>query len=191
MWSCLPHIGCDGMQIVACCVVTQMNYLNKALDLFNTAIVSPIYYVMFTTLTVAANIILFQVPASHCTVNAVFSRPLVGNLSHPTSATMKAKLDVRHPTKLNGSQLPCQPLLGWCAGGAKLGPDHDGGMRLRDNRGRHLPVARDERDGGFFVINVASCACAAAGCGWQWGRGTTAAARDSNTAQLQRYSTQG
>ena len=49
------------MQIVVCCVLTQMNYLNKALDLFNTAIVSPIYYVMFTTLTVAANIILFQV----------------------------------------------------------------------------------------------------------------------------------
>ena len=41
-------------------MVTQMNYLNKALDLFNTAIVSPIYYVMFTTLTVTANIILFQ-----------------------------------------------------------------------------------------------------------------------------------
>ena len=38
-----------------------MNYLNKALDLFNTAIVSPIYYVMFTTLTVTANVILFQV----------------------------------------------------------------------------------------------------------------------------------
>lgn len=52
------------MQIVAVCVVTQMNYLNKALDLFNTAIVSPIYYVMFTTLTVTANVILFQVPYS-------------------------------------------------------------------------------------------------------------------------------
>lgn len=51
-------------QIVGVCVVTQMNYLNKALDLFNTAIVSPIYYVMFTTLTVTANIILFQ--ASIC-----------------------------------------------------------------------------------------------------------------------------
>jgi len=49
------------VQIVVFCVLTQMNYLNKALDLFNTAIVSPIYYVMFTTLTVAANIILFQV----------------------------------------------------------------------------------------------------------------------------------
>ena len=49
------------MQFVAVCVVTQMNYLNKALDLFNTAIVSPIYYVMFTTFTITASVILFQV----------------------------------------------------------------------------------------------------------------------------------
>ena len=49
------------LQIVAVCVVTQMNYLNKALDLFNTAIVSPIYYVMFTLLTIVASIILFKV----------------------------------------------------------------------------------------------------------------------------------
>ena len=48
------------MQLVGICVVTQMNYLNKALDLFNTAIVSPIYYVMFTTFTIIASIILFQ-----------------------------------------------------------------------------------------------------------------------------------
>ena len=48
------------VQIVAVCVVTQMNYLNKALDLFNTAIVSPIYYVMFTLLTIVASIILFK-----------------------------------------------------------------------------------------------------------------------------------
>ena len=32
-----------------------MNYLNKALDLFNTAVVTPIYYVMFTTATIAAS----------------------------------------------------------------------------------------------------------------------------------------
>lgn len=38
-----------------------MNYLNKALDLFNTAIVSPIYYVMFTLLTIIASVIMFQV----------------------------------------------------------------------------------------------------------------------------------
>ncbi|EEC79521.1 hypothetical protein OsI_20604 [Oryza sativa Indica Group] len=46
--------------IVATCVLTQMNYLNKALDTFNTAIVSPIYYVMFTTLTILASVIMFK-----------------------------------------------------------------------------------------------------------------------------------
>lgn len=37
-----------------------MNYLNKALDLFNTAVVSPVYYVLFTVSTVAASVILFR-----------------------------------------------------------------------------------------------------------------------------------
>ena len=41
--------------------MTQINYLNKALDLFNTAIVSPVYYVMFTVFTITASAILFQV----------------------------------------------------------------------------------------------------------------------------------
>ncbi|KAK3025966.1 hypothetical protein RJ639_040940 [Escallonia herrerae] len=66
------------MFIVATCVITQMNYLNKAsgwlgiptwnavktdfvaLDTFNTAVVSPIYYVMFTTLTILASVIMFK-----------------------------------------------------------------------------------------------------------------------------------
>ncbi|KAF9593951.1 hypothetical protein IFM89_026194 [Coptis chinensis] len=48
------------MLVVATCVITQMNYLNKALDTFNTAIVSPIYYVMFTTLTIIASVIMFK-----------------------------------------------------------------------------------------------------------------------------------
>ena len=42
------------------CVLTQMNYLNKALDTFNTAIVTPIYYVCFTTLTLTASSIMFK-----------------------------------------------------------------------------------------------------------------------------------
>ncbi|KAG9442585.1 hypothetical protein H6P81_018439 [Aristolochia fimbriata] len=46
--------------IAVFCVVTQLNYLNKALDTFNTAIVSPIYYVMFTTLTIVASAIMFK-----------------------------------------------------------------------------------------------------------------------------------
>ncbi|XP_065877425.1 probable magnesium transporter NIPA6 [Euphorbia lathyris] len=46
--------------VVIACVVTQMNYLNKALDTFNTAVVSPIYYVMFTSLTILASVIMFK-----------------------------------------------------------------------------------------------------------------------------------
>ncbi|KDP24901.1 hypothetical protein JCGZ_24279 [Jatropha curcas] len=48
------------MFVVATCVITQMNYLNKALDTFNTAVVSPIYYVMFTSLTILASVIMFK-----------------------------------------------------------------------------------------------------------------------------------
>lgn len=45
---------------VISCILTQMNYLNKALDTFNTAVVSPIYYVMFTSLTILASVIMFK-----------------------------------------------------------------------------------------------------------------------------------
>ncbi|KAH7833079.1 hypothetical protein Vadar_002972 [Vaccinium darrowii] len=48
------------VSVAVICVVMQLNYLNKALDTFNTAIVSPIYYVMFTTLTIVASSIMFK-----------------------------------------------------------------------------------------------------------------------------------
>lgn len=38
----------------------QLVYLNKALDLFNTAVVSPVYYVMFTSFTILASTIMFK-----------------------------------------------------------------------------------------------------------------------------------
>lgn len=41
-------------------IAIQMNYLNRALDVFNTSIVTPIYYVVFTTLVIAASAILFK-----------------------------------------------------------------------------------------------------------------------------------
>lgn len=46
--------------ITISCVVTQLNYLNKALDTFNTAVVSPIYYAMFTSFTILASAIMFK-----------------------------------------------------------------------------------------------------------------------------------
>uniref|UniRef100_A0AAV2KW79 Magnesium transporter n=1 Tax=Knipowitschia caucasica TaxID=637954 RepID=A0AAV2KW79_KNICA len=42
------------------CVSTQINYLNKALDIFNTSIVTPIYYVFFTTSVLTCSAILFK-----------------------------------------------------------------------------------------------------------------------------------
>ncbi|XP_047462112.1 magnesium transporter NIPA4 isoform X2 [Mugil cephalus] len=41
-------------------IVTQVNYLNKSLDTFNTLLVYPIYYVLFTTVVLSTSIILFQ-----------------------------------------------------------------------------------------------------------------------------------
>lgn len=45
---------------VGVCILTQMNYFNKALDQFDTSIVNPLYYVSFTTCTLTASFLLFQ-----------------------------------------------------------------------------------------------------------------------------------
>ncbi|KAH3916425.1 hypothetical protein HBH56_058460 [Parastagonospora nodorum] len=42
------------------CILTQMNYFNKALSQFSTNIVNPLYYVTFTTCTLVASFLLFQ-----------------------------------------------------------------------------------------------------------------------------------
>ncbi|XP_049340105.1 magnesium transporter NIPA2 [Astyanax mexicanus] len=42
------------------CVSIQISYLNKALDIFNTSIVTPIYYVFFTTSVMGCSAILFK-----------------------------------------------------------------------------------------------------------------------------------
>ncbi|KAB5561423.1 hypothetical protein DKX38_006380 [Salix brachista] len=48
------------LSVAVICVITQLNYLNRALDTFNAALVSPVYYVMFTTLTIVASAIMFK-----------------------------------------------------------------------------------------------------------------------------------
>jgi drug/metabolite transporter (DMT)-like permease len=53
----LPYIL---VLITAVFIAVQMNYLNKALDIFNTSIVTPIYYVIFTSLVITASAILFK-----------------------------------------------------------------------------------------------------------------------------------
>ncbi|KAL1296705.1 hypothetical protein AAFC00_000180 [Neodothiora populina] len=46
--------------VTVVCILTQMNYFNKALSQFNTNIVNPLYYVTFTTCTLVASFILFK-----------------------------------------------------------------------------------------------------------------------------------
>lgn len=45
---------------VAGCILFQVNYLNKALDTFNTAIVTPTYYVLFTSCVILVSLVLFK-----------------------------------------------------------------------------------------------------------------------------------
>lgn len=53
----LPYIL---LLVSAVFIAVQMNYLNKALDIFSTSIVTPIYYVIFTSLVITASAILFK-----------------------------------------------------------------------------------------------------------------------------------
>ncbi|XP_040998919.1 probable magnesium transporter NIPA6 isoform X2 [Juglans microcarpa x Juglans regia] len=48
------------VMVAITCIITQLNYLNKALDTFNTTVVSPIYYALFTSLTIFASAIMFK-----------------------------------------------------------------------------------------------------------------------------------
>ncbi|KAK4639264.1 hypothetical protein QC762_706720 [Podospora pseudocomata] len=59
------------MIITVVCILTQMNYFNKALSQFPTNIVNPLYYVTFTTATLIASFILFQGFNTTDTVNTL------------------------------------------------------------------------------------------------------------------------
>ncbi|CAI0438399.1 unnamed protein product [Linum tenue] len=48
------------LMVAGICVITQLIYLNKALDTFNATLISPVYYVMFTTLTIVASSIMYK-----------------------------------------------------------------------------------------------------------------------------------
>ncbi|KAL0596268.1 Magnesium transporter NIPA3 [Plecturocebus cupreus] len=48
------------LAVLVLSVTTQINYLNKALDTFNTSLVTPIYYVFFTSMVVTCSAVLFQ-----------------------------------------------------------------------------------------------------------------------------------
>jgi hypothetical protein len=46
--------------VLVICIFVQMNFLNRALDVYNTAVVTPIYYVFFTTCVIVGSIVYFK-----------------------------------------------------------------------------------------------------------------------------------
>jgi len=60
---------------VTICVAAQLNYLNKALDTFNTAMVSSIYYVLFTVCTITASTIMYK-DWKNQTVSSIWNQTL-------------------------------------------------------------------------------------------------------------------
>ncbi|CAN1829030.1 Probable magnesium transporter NIPA6 [Linum perenne] len=46
--------------VTVSCIIIQLIYLNMALDTFNTALVSPVYYAMYTSFTMLASAIMFK-----------------------------------------------------------------------------------------------------------------------------------
>ncbi|XP_007653485.2 magnesium transporter NIPA4 isoform X1 [Ornithorhynchus anatinus] len=57
--------------ILAASLSTQVNFLNRALDVFNTSLVFPIYYVFFTTMVITSSIILFKEWTTMTAMNVV------------------------------------------------------------------------------------------------------------------------
>ena len=46
--------------VLVICTFVQMNFLNRALNVYNTAVVTPIYYVFFTTCVIVGSIVLYK-----------------------------------------------------------------------------------------------------------------------------------
>lgn len=57
--------------VTAVCILTQLNYFNKALSQFSSSIVNPIYYVTFTTATLIASFVLFKGFNTNNAVNTI------------------------------------------------------------------------------------------------------------------------
>lgn len=102
--------------VVAVCIVTQMNYFNKALDQFDTSIINPLYYVTFTTATLCASFILFK---GFNTTNAVNTISLILGFLIIFSGVYLLNISRRDPggeSLLSGNSLDGMPMDNTVAG---------------------------------------------------------------------------
>ncbi|XP_043713974.1 probable magnesium transporter NIPA6 isoform X2 [Telopea speciosissima] len=97
------------------CMITQLNYLNMALDTFNTAVVSPIYYAMFSSLTILASIIMFK-DWSGQSASSIVSE-LCGLVTVFSGTTVLHSTREPDPTPITESYSPLSPKISWQGNG--------------------------------------------------------------------------
>jgi magnesium transporter len=104
--------------VTVVCILTQMNYFNKALSQFSTSIVNPLYYVTFTTATLCASFILFRGFNTADAVNTlsllcgflvIFTGVYLLNLSRGDPNGLRL-ISRKNPDEDNG--IPTDPLAG-------------------------------------------------------------------------------
>lgn len=109
-YSKVSHFKCWVFAMVATsCIITQLNYLNKALDTFNTAVVTPIYYAMFTSLTIFASAIMYKEWAGESASNIV---SILCGFITVLSGTMVLH-GTKEPDQLPSADYSALPQISW------------------------------------------------------------------------------
>nr|XP_023914635.1 probable magnesium transporter NIPA6 isoform X1 [Quercus suber]XP_023914636.1 probable magnesium transporter NIPA6 isoform X2 [Quercus suber] len=93
------------------CIITQLNYLNMALDTFNTTVVSPIYYAMFTSFTILASAIMFK-DYSGQTVSSIASE-LCGFITVLSGTAVLHSTREPDPPTTSDLYAPISPKVSW------------------------------------------------------------------------------
>ncbi|KAJ4966295.1 hypothetical protein NE237_018144 [Protea cynaroides] len=97
------------------CIITQLNYLNMALDTFNTTVVSPVYYAMFTALTILASVIMFK-DWSGQSASSIISE-LCGFITVLSGTTVLHTTREPDPSPITDSYSPLSPKILWQVNG--------------------------------------------------------------------------
>ncbi|XP_056168651.1 probable magnesium transporter NIPA6 isoform X2 [Syzygium oleosum] len=97
--------------VAVTCIITQLNYLNMALDIFNTAVVSPIYYAMFTSFTILASAIMFQ-DYSGQSVSSIASE-LCGFITVLSGTAVLHSTREPDPPPITDLYTPLSPKVSW------------------------------------------------------------------------------
>ncbi|KAJ0061746.1 hypothetical protein NL108_008308 [Boleophthalmus pectinirostris] len=146
-------------------ILAQVNYLNKSLDIFNTQMVYPIYYVLFTSVVLCTSIILFQEWSSMSPIDVVttvgsFMVIVVGvtllNLFKDNTLTLKR---LTEQMSLSPDPLPTDPVISDAIGSPiTTSTRQEGRSRKEDKYGlienmviESLPPMREEGPRVFII----------------------------------------